>query len=59
MILVVFKPFGEVHGFPTGRAFVGNPPLIMSFVLAIPKERVTGAFSEVLIPDSCVFQYFG
>ena len=30
---------------------MGNPPLIISFVLAIPKERVTGAFSEIPIPD--------
>ena len=38
------------------RPLVGNPPLIVSFVLAIPKERVTGAFSEIPIPHSCVFQ---
>ena len=42
---------------PNGTGpLVGNPALIISFVLAIPKERVTGAFSEIPIPDSCVFQ---
>ena len=41
---------------PNGTGFLGNPPLNISFVLAIPKDRVTGAFSEIQITDSCVFQ---